>query len=150
MDLRTQLEAFEGRKYRAYPDPLTHAAPWTIGVGHTGPDVAETTVWTDDQIDAALAEDIDVATTACQEHFSRWFSAMNEPRQAVLVGMCFQLGISRLLAFHQTLSAMAQGQWELAAGGMLDSLWARQTWRRANILARQMARGEWQDPNAKS
>jgi len=31
--------ASEGMRLTAYPDPGTGADPWTIGVGHTGPDV---------------------------------------------------------------------------------------------------------------
>lgn len=34
-----KIKGFEGEKLAAYPDPGTGAAPWTIGVGHTGPDV---------------------------------------------------------------------------------------------------------------
>jgi len=34
------------------------AAPWTIGVGHTGPEVHEGLEWTDAQVDAAYASDL--------------------------------------------------------------------------------------------
>lgn len=62
----------------AYPDPGTGGAPWTIGWGATGPDIRRGTVWTHDQCDARLVEDIerhaadvraaigDAATTQCQ------------------------------------------------------------------------------------
>lgn len=33
------IVAREGVRLTAYPDPGTHGAPWTIGVGHTGPEV---------------------------------------------------------------------------------------------------------------
>jgi lysozyme len=52
------IEASEGRKYKAYPDPKTGGAPWTIGIGHAGPEVVPGLVWTDAQIDAAFAKDI--------------------------------------------------------------------------------------------
>jgi len=70
---RRVLERFEGREYKAYPDPASplakarrlglpfrglSGAPWTIGVGHTGPEVHEGLVWTDAQIDAALDADL--------------------------------------------------------------------------------------------
>ena len=32
-------EQFEGCRLEAYPDPATGGEPWTIGYGHTGPDV---------------------------------------------------------------------------------------------------------------
>lgn len=41
----------------AYPDPATGGAPWTIGVGTTGPDVTRGTVWTRQQaLDRFAAE----------------------------------------------------------------------------------------------
>jgi GH24 family phage-related lysozyme (muramidase) len=51
----TLIRREEDRKTHAYPDPLTHGAPWTIGEGHTGPEVHEGLVWMDAQIDAAKA-----------------------------------------------------------------------------------------------
>jgi GH24 family phage-related lysozyme (muramidase) len=48
----------------AYPDPGTGAAPWTIGWGATGRDhvhggrIGPATVWTQDQCDARLADDL--------------------------------------------------------------------------------------------
>lgn len=44
--------------YEAYPDPGTGGAPWTIGWGATGPDIGPQTVWTKDQCDARLEEDV--------------------------------------------------------------------------------------------
>lgn len=50
----------EGCKLKAYPDPGTGAEPWTVGFGHTGPDVTPSTIWTqsraDDQLEADLAK----------------------------------------------------------------------------------------------
>lgn len=57
----------EGVRYVAYPDPASEraikgtgsGAPWTIGVGHTGPEVHEGLVWTPEQVLAALDKDVD-------------------------------------------------------------------------------------------
>jgi lysozyme len=65
---RGKLEDREGRMHNAYPDPNTGGAPWTIGVGHTGPEVHPGLVWTDAQIDAAFAIDI-----------KRFEKAVNDP-----------------------------------------------------------------------
>ena len=43
---------------RAYPDPGTGAAPWTIGWGATGPGIGPGTVWTQAQCDARLEADL--------------------------------------------------------------------------------------------
>jgi lysozyme len=36
----------EGCKLQAYPDPITHGAPWTCGWGTTGSDIGPNTAWT--------------------------------------------------------------------------------------------------------
>lgn len=65
---RAALEEREEREHVAYPDPNTHGDPWTIGVGHTGPEVHPGLVWSDAQIDAALAHDL-----------ARFEKAVNDP-----------------------------------------------------------------------
>ncbi|NKI94788.1 lysozyme [Rhizobacter sp. SG703] len=55
---RRVLEYFEGRENAAYPDPATGGDPWTIGVGHTGPEVFKGLVWMDDLIDEVLSSDL--------------------------------------------------------------------------------------------
>lgn len=150
MDLRTQIIGFEGFKNAAYPDPLTGGAPWTIGVGHTGPEVFRGLTWSDDKVNQVLDQDLASKLAQCRREFP-WFDTLNEPRQAVLVGMCFQMGMGRrgppatgLLAFTNTLGAMRDERWADAAEGMRRSLWAKQTPRRAQRLARQMESGAWQ------
>ncbi len=54
----------EGDVLRAYPDPLSHGDPWTIGYGHTGPDVHSGLVWTQAQAEAALHSDVGHVATA--------------------------------------------------------------------------------------
>jgi lysozyme len=152
MNLRSQLEELEGRKYVAYPDPLTHAEPWTIGVGHTGPEVHEGLVWDDTQVDLALDLDIAEALQDCREHFP-WFEELNEPRQAVLTGMCFQMGIGHeatsqhpakgLLGFPRMLGSTRDQRFANAAEEMRQSDWAKQTPKRVRRLAHQLEMGEW-------
>jgi lysozyme len=52
------IKHFEGTRTEAYPDPATGGAPWTIGVGHTGPEVHKGLVWTDGEVTAALDADL--------------------------------------------------------------------------------------------
>ncbi len=40
--------------------------------------------------------------------------------------MCFNMGLSSLLGFKQTLAAMKRGDYEAAAKGMEDSKWYRE------------------------
>jgi lysozyme len=66
LDDLTLTKASENCKLTAYPDPAsprargtgTSGAPWTIGWGHTGPEVHEGLVWTQAQADAALLADM--------------------------------------------------------------------------------------------
>lgn len=139
---RAQLEEFEGREHKAYPDPLTGAEPWTIGVGHTGPEVHEGLVWDDEQIDATYEADIAEAEADLDRTYP-WWRRLNEPRQWVVIGMCFQMGITKLRKFVNTMGAMRDERWNNAAGGMRSSLWYLQTRKRAERLARQMETGEW-------
>lgn len=52
----------ESCKLKAYPDPASGGEPWTVGWGHTGPDVGPGTMWTQERADAALAADLGVFT----------------------------------------------------------------------------------------
>lgn len=50
---------FESCKLAAYPDPGSKdGTPWTIGWGHTGPEVRKGLVWAQAQADAAFLVDI--------------------------------------------------------------------------------------------
>jgi lysozyme len=63
----------------------------------------------------------------------------------VLVNMGFNMGVTGLLQFHNTLHYIENHQWEQAAEGMLNSAWARQVHARATRLAEQMLTGEHQN-----
>lgn len=142
MNLRDQLIDFEGWRNNAYPDPLTGGAPWTIGVGHTGPEVFEGLTWADSLVSSTLDDDI-AKKTAEVRAVLPWFDRLNEPRQAVLIGMAFQMGTHGLLTFQQTLAAIRDEHFDHAANLMMQSLWAKQTPMRASRLARQLATGDW-------
>lgn len=51
-------ERFEGCRLVAYPDPGSGGDPWTIGYGHTGPEVVEGLEITQEQAEQYLAQDI--------------------------------------------------------------------------------------------
>lgn len=142
MNLRKMLEREEGKRFVAYADPLTGGEPWTIGIGHTGPDVDRNTIWTEEQVTEAFEKDMAKATNECRKHLS-FFDSLNDARQAVLIGMAFQMGLKGLLGFVNTLRMIQNGEYASATRGMLNSKWARQTPNRAKRMARQMETGEW-------
>ena len=51
------IKRFEGMRLEAYPDPATGGEPWTIGVGHTGPEVHLGLVIDERIADAYLVKD---------------------------------------------------------------------------------------------
>jgi lysozyme len=52
------IKSFEGVRLKAYPDPGTGGAPWTIGYGSTGPDVKRGMVITQSQAEVMLKHDL--------------------------------------------------------------------------------------------
>lgn len=126
-------------KLQAYPDPLTHGPPWTIGFGTTGSDVDEHTVWTSEQCYARLEQDLEKLKAQCS-HFL-WWDSIGDVRQDVFVQMGYQMGFDGLLKFTGTLAAAARGAWETVAADMKLSLWDKQTPGRAERLAEQARTG---------
>lgn len=89
-----------------------------------------------------LENDLDTAIRECLFAFP-WFEHLDVARQAVLVNMCFNLGLTKLKGFQQTLRLMAEGHYEEAAVTMLQSRWAEQVGNRALRLSEQMRTGKW-------
>ncbi|MEI8634745.1 hypothetical protein P4S72_27270 [Vibrio sp. PP-XX7] len=67
----------------------------------------------------------------------------NDARQAVLLSMAYQMGVSKLVQFEKTLSAIEDGRWTDAKNEVLDSKWASQTPKRASRHAEQILTGTW-------
>lgn len=136
--LTRQLRADEGEVLHAYSDSLGFL---TIGVGRLidkrkgGGITAEESAY-------LLANDIEKRLKELERRLP-WFNRLDEPRRAVLANMSFQLGVDGLLGFTNTLAMVERGDYEGAAAGMLNSLWARQTPARAKRLSEQMRTGQW-------
>ena len=78
---------------------------------------------------------------ALESRLPFWFK-LTDDRRRVLANMGYQLGIGGLMGFRRMLAALERGDYEAAAGEMLDSKWARQdSPRRARRLAERMRRG---------
>lgn len=158
--LTAELIDHEGEKFRAYKDTATPPC-WSIGIGRNldakrggsiGISLAETEALkitrascllkgiTREQSRALFRNDLD-AVYHDLDHFAPWWRKMDPVRQRVIANMCFNLGIAKLLKFHDTLSAMQAGRYSEAATHMLDSLWAREVPRRAHYLADLMKLG---------
>lgn len=145
--LVADLKRDEGLRLEAYGDPLTGAEPWTIGYGHTGPDVRKGDVWTEARCEAALISDI-VEHQAELRAAIPWMEKLDPARQRVLDNMAFNMGVGKpggskgLLGFRNTLAMIERGDYAQAADAMLGSLWARQVGARAKRLAATMRTGQ--------
>lgn len=71
------------------------------------------------------------------------WQGLNEPRQAVLVSMAYQMGLSGLLKFKNMLAAIQTQCWNDAAHEGLDSRWAKQTPERAGRQMKTLLLGDW-------
>jgi lysozyme len=134
--LRAQLQRHEGVRLRPYRDTV---GKLTIGCGRNLDDVGISA----GESDVLLTNDIDRAVHGLVVRYPDWFPALDPVRQAVLVNMAFNLGLSGLAGFVRTLDCVARGQFADAADRMLQSKWAKQVKGRATELAAQMRSGVW-------
>ncbi|MFD1558370.1 glycoside hydrolase family protein [Paraburkholderia silviterrae] len=136
--LDAELRRDEGVSATVYTD--TQGNP-TCGVGHNLNASPLPSGWsfplTDAQINSLLNYDLSTTFAALNLHLP-WWSSMDAVRQRVIANMCFNMGIGKLLGFHNTLGAMQAGNYAAAASGMLASLWAKQVGARATRLAQAM------------
>lgn len=72
-----------------------------------------------------------------------WFLKLNEPRQAVMLNMAFNMGTPKLLEFVKMIGAIERGDFIEAALEMEDSDWHKDVKLRAERLERQMHLGIW-------
>jgi len=130
--LKLLLVKHEGDKRHPYKDSKGHL---TIGVGRN----LEAKPLSDEVVALMLDEDIHEAHANCLTLAA--FGSLDEVRQHVLLDMCFNLGLPRLLKFVKMLDAIERRDFEKAAAEMLDSEWARQVGERADRLAGMMRTG---------
>ena len=69
------------------------------------------------------------------------FNRLSKNRQEVLIEMAYQLGVTGLLKFKNTIQALIGRNYDKAHREMLDSKWARQAPNRAKELAEKMLKG---------
>ena len=123
---------YEGLNLHPYTCPTGHL---TIGYGHN----------LENGITLEVAEQLlksDMSLAQLEVGGSIAFSnQLDEVRQYVLVDMCFNMGIKKLLTFKKMLAALKQGYYERAALEMLNSRWAAQVGRRAVELSNMMKTG---------
>jgi lysozyme len=139
--LIAELRRDEGAKYSPYND--TKGIP-TVGVGHNLNAKPLPAGWkyplNDIQVNSLLDDDLEDVFHDLDRSLP-WWTDLSNVRQRVIANMCFNLGITKLLGFRNTLVFMRQGKYSQAADGMLASAWASQVKGRATRLADMMRKG---------
>lgn len=133
MDYEALLIRHEGCRDTPYIDSL---GVQTIGIGHNLHKPLS-----QGAIMRIFQDDVADAKNDCLHAFP-FFADLSEARQWVLINMCFNMGLTKLLKFTKFLKAVELGEYDTAAKEMLDSLWAKQVKSRAFDLAALMRGSE--------
>jgi GH24 family phage-related lysozyme (muramidase) len=129
------VKEFEGLELTAYSDPGTGGDPWTIGWGHTGPEVVKGLRISEDKAKAWLAGDLKIAADAVFRLLpmaSKW----KPHQQAALISFVFNVGDGaleestlrkRLLAGEDPAAVIRAElpRWNKGGGGVLAGLTRR-------------------------
>ncbi len=125
--ITASLKRHEGFRSRVYNDSL--GIP-TIGYGFAIKDL----VLSESISSLILKDKVSVLVSQVRDKFP-WIDASPENIQEVIVEMCYQLGVTGVSYFKNTLKALEERRWSDAASGMLDSKWAKQTPKRAKEMS---------------
>ena len=134
-----QIKSDEGLVLHAYDDSL---GLLTIGYGRLI-DHRKGGGITKEEAEYLLANDVKRKLEELQSRLP-WIKKLDDVRKGVLLNMSFQLGVSGLMVFKNTLAKIETGDYEGASVNMLKSKWATQTPNRAQRMAEQMRSGKWQ------
>ena len=126
------IQAWEGCRLTAYPDPATDGDPWTIGYGHTSmagePHVTKGMTISQDQAAAILERDLVKYEVAVSKLMTR---NPNENQFSAMVSLCFNIGpgnmakssVVRLFNAGDVQGAAdAFRMWNKAAGKVMKGL----------------------------
>jgi len=132
--IKAQLVRHEGLRLKPF---RCTAGKLTIGIGRNLDDCGISQA----EAYVMLINDIMNCEKQLQSKIPDIYNGLDEVRKSVLLNMCFNLGISGLLGFKNTLEFIKVGDWERAANNMLVSRWAKQVGRRAIELSELMRKG---------
>jgi len=135
-ELKTQIKEHEGFVPRVYKDSLGKR---TIGYGHL---CVEPEQWDDEkeytkeELELVFDKDFDEALKNAESLIGD--RPVNFIAKQVLIEMVFQLGIGGVGKFKKMWSALDNEDYGEASFQMMDSLWAKQTPKRAEKLSHKM------------
>jgi lysozyme len=135
-ELKTQIKEHEGFVPKVYKDSLGKR---TIGYGHL---CVEPEQWDDEkeytkeELELVFDKDFDEALKNAESLIGD--RPVNFIAKQVLIEMVFQLGIGGVGKFKKMWSALDNEDYGEASFQMMDSLWAKQTPKRAEKLSHKM------------
>jgi lysozyme len=135
MNLEQLLILHEGKRNKPYKDTVGKT---TIGIGRNLDDKG----LSDSEVLYLFRNDLQQHSKEVEQAFP-WVSGLDTARRAVLIDMCFNMGIGGLSQFNRTLELIRNGEYEKAAVAMLQSKWATQVGNRAKRLSEMMRTGSW-------
>jgi lysozyme len=125
------IKGFEGCELHAYPDPGTGGDPWTIGYGHTGPEVKKGLKITKEEAEALLKKDL---VKFEQGVLNLCTVQLTQPQFDALVSFAYNCGLGNLKS-STLLKLVNKGdfqgaaeqflRWNKAAGKVLKGLTRR-------------------------
>lgn len=144
-----RLVVNEGMRLKPYKCP---AGFKTIGIGRnleTNPLTPEEKAFIGHNVDEGInAEQAfflcrhDIAKVKAElDRYLPWWKDLNTDRQYVMVDLCFNMGITKLLKFQKTLNSIATGFYIKAGEQLMQSLYAKQVGRRAERNAKCLQTG---------
>jgi lysozyme len=122
----------EAVKLKPYKDTV---GKLTIGCGRNLDDVGIS------YIEAMQMLSNDIAHVETQAQSFPWYAGLTPARQAVILSMIFNMGLTSFSGFTNTIKSIASGNYEAAAQGMEASKWAKQVGKRATRLSSIMRSG---------
>jgi len=127
MSLIEQIKKHEGFRSSVYECTEGYD---TIGYGFAVKDLE----LTEDIAEQILIQKIAELESKISKKFE-WYHTAPQEAKEVVINMCYQLGLSGFSKFKKTIYLLETEQYEEASIEMLDSLWAKQTPRRAKELS---------------
>jgi len=136
--LKERIKRHEGYRDMVYRDSLGFA---TIGYGHlvkSHERFEKNKRYTEPELERLFEYDFNIA---CKDADEVLKNSGDQPLEVygVIIEMCFQLGRPKVMKFKRMLAHIRNNEYKLASQEALNSLWAKQTPRRAQELAEILA-----------
>ena len=127
MSLLEQIKLHEGFRSSVYQCTQGYD---TIGYGFAIKDLE----LTEEIAEQILIQKLSKLESKVRKKFD-WYMYLPQEGKDVIINLCYQLGINGFSKFKKTIYLLETEQYEEASVEMLDSLWAKQTPRRAKELS---------------